>query len=81
MCPATLAALIGLAASGCVSDASMLLAPADPHIATRWMPPPSPVAGLKRFTPADPKDWRDLNRDANPQSGMDGMSGTMGGGR
>jgi hypothetical protein len=76
MCPVTLAALLGLAASGCAPDGpAMLLAPADPRIATRWRAPPSPVAGLKRLMPVDPKNWRELNRDAMPSDGMNGMGG------
>jgi hypothetical protein len=76
MCPVTLAALIGLAASGCAPDGpSLLLAPDDPRIATGWRPPRSPVAGLKRLAPVDPKDWRGLNRDAVPGGGMNGMGG------
>ncbi len=79
MCPVTLAALLGVAASGCAPDTLfLLLATADLRIDTRWSPPPIHVAGLKRLTPVDPKDWRDLNRDGLPDGGT---NGGMGGGK
>ena len=80
MCNPVLAALLGLAA-GCGAPAApaVLLAPADPHAATRWHPPPSPLAGVKRYTPVDARnDWGDApasppDRTA-PDSGTPGMS-------
>ncbi len=62
MCTTTFAALLGLAV-GCGPSAVVpaptdLLAPLDPRRATRWHPPPSPLAGLKPYAPVEARrDW------------------------
>lgn len=78
MCVTTFAALFGLA-TGCVAGApSNLLAPLDPRQETRWHPPPSPLAGLKRYVPVEASaDWGSNFPPASPSKGggpMPGMS-------
>jgi len=57
MCPVTLAALFGLAASACALEQSgAVLAPADPHVVTHWKPDPL-FGGVKTYRPVGPKAW------------------------
>ena len=82
MCSFTIAAAFGLASACASPGPSTLLDPANPHIATHHRVAGSVTAGLRPFTPADPKDWRLLNKgvspDAGGQSGMSGMPGMKG---
>lgn len=83
MCSFTIAAAFGLA-SACAPGPSTLLDPANPHIAAHPTVPASVTAGLRPFMPADPKDWRHMNKDVSPAGGghggmsMPGMSGMPG---
>ena len=80
MCALSFAALLGLAA-GCGSGApTSVLAPANPRLDTRYRPPPSPLAGLKRYKPVEARnDWGSTPPAASTQPGgmgaMPGMNG------
>ncbi len=67
-----------LGTSAGLADPSGLLAPDNPQIASGWRPPRSAVHGIETFTPVEPKDWIQLNKDVSPKSGPDGMSGMKG---
>lgn len=73
----SVAALVGLAAAGCVpaSASEWLLAPADPRRGGRDARYSDVMRGVKRFGVVEPKDWRALNRAVGPQGGssMPGM--------
>jgi len=57
MCPVTLAALLGLAASPCaIEQRAAILAPADPRLETHWKPDPL-FGGMKNYRPVGPKTW------------------------
>ena len=74
-------ALAGLAfGSPCVADPAALLAPDDPSYSSGWRVPASPMAGLKAFSPAETKDWLQLNRDVTPSGTSSGGMAGMGGG-
>ncbi|WP_041777875.1 hypothetical protein [Beijerinckia indica] len=65
-------------AGGLPAGPSDLLAPLDSESVPAWSPPPAPTRGLRFFTPAEPKDWRQLNRDVTPSvktRPMDAMPG------
>lgn len=61
---------IGLALGACsltpVPD--YLARPADPNVRVPAVQYRSVTAGAATFRPADPKDWRELNRDVGPKS-------------
>jgi len=61
---------IGLALGACsltpVPD--HLARPADPSVRVPAMQYRSVTAGAATFRPANPKDWRELNRDVGPKS-------------
>ena len=75
MCTTTFAALLGLAV-GCHAGApAALLAPLDPRVGTRWHPPPSPMAGLKRIVPVEARGAGPAARPMPPGGGMPSMPG------
>lgn len=63
------AALLGLALGACsVAPVPVYLAqPADPNARVPALSYQSVSAGLTSMRPAEPKDWRDLNRRVGPQ--------------
>ena len=71
---------IGLAsATPCLADPASLLAPDNPSYSSGWHAPASPTAGFKAFTPAQPQDWLQMNKNVTPSgSSMGGMSGMSG---
>lgn len=71
MCSFTIAAAFGLVTT-CAPGPTTLLDPANPHIATHRTAPGPVTVGLRPFTPADPKDWRLLNKDVSPAGGGNG---------
>ena len=80
--PITAGVLVGvLSATFAVADPSYPLAADDPANGSGWRPPSSPTAGLKAFSPAETKDWLQLNKDVTPSGasagGMSGMGGDM----
>ena len=78
MCTITFAALLGLAVVCHAGGSSNLLAPIDPSAATRWHPPSSPVASLKRYEPVEARGDGGGGAVAPPSpssGGMDGMPG------
>lgn len=70
-----------LALGACVPIAppAYLVAPADPGVRVRD-PVYAPVtAGVKDYRVVEPKDWRELNREATPEAGEgQGMDSTSG---
>ncbi len=58
MCTLTFAALLGFSTSCAAIAPANLLAPGDSSLETRFHPPPSPLAGLKRYQPVEARnDW------------------------
>ncbi|MGX1742435.1 hypothetical protein ACWIEX_12855 [Bosea sp. NPDC055353] len=63
-------ALVGLALGACslASVPDYLARPADPNIKVPATGYRSVTAGAEALRPAEPKDWRELNRRVGPQS-------------
>ena len=79
MCSFTIAAAFGLASACAMAGPSTLLDPANPHIAIHHRVARSVTAGLAPFAPADPKDWRLMNKGVSPEGeGQGGMSSVPG---
>lgn len=62
-------AMLGLALAACSAAPvpTYLARPADPSIRVPAPAYQSVSAGMNSFRPAEPKDWRDLNRRVGPQ--------------
>lgn len=61
---------IGLALGACALTPvpGHLAKPADPNARVPAVQYRSVTAGAATYRPADPKDWRELNRDVGPKS-------------
>lgn len=60
---------IGLALGACSATVPDHLArPADPNVRVPAVAYRSVTAGAASFRPAEPKDWRELNRQVGPKS-------------
>lgn len=60
------------------ADPTGLLAPDDPTIGSGWHVSTSPLHGVERFAPAEPKNWIELNKAITPKVGGAGMSNMSG---
>lgn len=64
-----LLAAVGLALGACSATVPDHLArPADPNARVPAITYRSVTAGAASFRPAEPKDWRELNRQVGPKS-------------
>ena len=60
---------VGLALGACAATVPDHLArPADPNARVPTVSYRSVTAGAASFRPAEPKDWRELNRQVGPKS-------------
>lgn len=59
---------LGLGACSLTPVPDHLARPADPNVRVPAVQYRSVTTGAATYRPADPKDWRELNRDVGPKS-------------